>query len=72
MDRHAGDMPNVMSDENGRARYRAELNLISVAPGPMSVLEKAVVVHARPDDYQSQPAGNAGDRLACGVIEATG
>lgn len=68
-ERHAGDMPNLMSDEHGRARYRAEVNLISVAPGPMSVLERAVVIHTRPDDYQSQPAGNAGDRLACGVIE---
>jgi Cu-Zn family superoxide dismutase len=69
MQRHAGDMPNLRADENGRTRYRAELNLISVAPGPLSILEKSVVIHAKPDDYQSQPAGNAGDRVACGVIE---
>jgi superoxide dismutase, Cu-Zn family len=72
IDRHAGDMPNILSDEHGRARYRAELNLISVAPGPLSVIDKAVVLHARPDDYRSQPAGNAGDRVACGVVQATG
>jgi Cu-Zn family superoxide dismutase len=72
LERHAGDMPNLRSDEFGRVRYRAELNLISVAPGPLSVLDRSVVIHAQPDDYQSQPSGNAGDRVACGVIQPAG
>jgi Cu-Zn family superoxide dismutase len=40
-----------------------------VTPGPASIIGKAVIVHAAPDDYKTQPTGNAGARLACGVIK---
>ena len=68
-DRHVGDMPNLKADPTGRALYRAELDLMTVADGPTSVVGKSVIVHRDPDDYTSQPAGNAGPRIACGVIQ---
>jgi Cu-Zn family superoxide dismutase len=43
--------------------------LLTVAPGAHSVVGRAVVVHENPDDYRSQPAGNSGPRIACGVIK---
>jgi Cu-Zn family superoxide dismutase len=67
-ERHAGDMPNLRSDAEGNAVYAFTTNLLAVSPGPTSVVGRAVVVHANPDDYSSQPAGNAGPRIACGLI----
>lgn len=64
---HAGDMPNLVADAAGNARYSADL-AISLSTGPQGVLGRSVVIHADPDDYQSQPAGNSGKRVACGVI----
>ena len=68
-ERHAGDMPNIRSDANGRASYSFESDLFTVADGPASVVGRAVVVHRDPDDYKSQPAGNSGPRIACGVVQ---
>ena len=67
-ERHAGDMSNLRSDGEGNAVYSFETTLLTVNPGPTSVVGRAVVVHANPDDYTSQPAGNAGPRIACGLI----
>lgn len=67
-ERHAGDMRNLRSDAEGNAVYSFETPLLTVNPGPTSVVGRAVVVHANPDDYTSQPAGNAGPRIACGLI----
>lgn len=69
-ERHAGDMPNLRADGEGNATYSFETSLLTVTPGPTSVVGRAVVVHASPDDYASQPAGNAGARIACGLIRA--
>jgi Cu-Zn family superoxide dismutase len=69
--RHAGDLGNLIADEAGRAqsaRVDAHLSLAGTA----SVVGRAVVVHAAADDLTSQPAGNAGARVACGVIEPLG
>jgi Cu-Zn family superoxide dismutase len=68
-ERHAGDMPNLKADAKGRARLTVELDTITVTPGPGSVVGKGLIVHAQPDDYTSQPVGNAGARLACAVIQ---
>jgi Cu-Zn family superoxide dismutase len=68
-ERHAGDMPNLKADKEGRARLTVELDTITVTPGPASVVGKGLIVHADPDDYKSQPTGNAGGRLACAVIQ---
>ncbi|MDH3318401.1 MAG: superoxide dismutase family protein [Betaproteobacteria bacterium] len=67
---HAGDMPNVKADAKGRARLVAELEVVTMTSGPASIIGRGVIVHANPDDYTTQPTGNAGARLACGVIKA--
>lgn len=66
---HAGDLPALKAEKNGRGKVEALVDMISVTPGPGSIIGKAVIVHADPDDYRTQPTGNAGARLACGVIE---
>jgi Cu-Zn family superoxide dismutase len=60
---HAGDMP-VLFSNNGYAKMCFFTNAFI----PDDVIGKAVIIHQNPDDYRSQPAGNAGKRLACGVI----
>jgi superoxide dismutase, Cu-Zn family len=70
MERHAGDIPNLKADANGNAGVTVELDVITVAPGPTSVVGRGVIVHVQPDDYTSQPVGNAGARMACGVVRA--
>lgn len=67
-DHHAGDMPNLKADGSGRAQASFELSGLTVAAGPNSVVGRAAVVHKDPDDYRTQPTGNAGGRIACGVI----
>jgi Cu-Zn family superoxide dismutase len=69
-DRHAGDLPNLKADAKGRAKLSVDLDVISVTPGPASIIGRGIIVHAQPDDYASQPVGNAGARMACGVIRA--
>lgn len=67
--RHAGDMFNLKSSSQGIAQVDLVVSGLSLHQGrPTDVLGKALVVHAKPDDYKSQPAGNSGDRIACGVI----
>lgn len=69
---HAGDMPNQFAATDGKLRAHVLNPNVTLADGPASVLDadgSALVFHAAPDDYSSQPAGNAGDRIACAVIE---
>ena len=61
-------MPNLQSDANGNASLSAELDVITVQAGPASIVGRGLIVHAQPDDYTSQPVGNAGARSACAVI----
>ena len=68
-ERHAGDLPALKADKNGRAKLEVELDAITVTPGPASIVGRGLVVHADPDDYKTQPTGNAGARLACAVIQ---
>jgi len=67
-ERHAGDLPPLKAAKNGRAKVDAMLDIITVAAGPASVVGRGLIVHADPDDYRTQPTGNAGARIACGVI----
>jgi Cu-Zn family superoxide dismutase len=69
--RHAGDLPPLVADANGRATLDVTLDVISVKPGPASVVGRGLIVHADPDDYRTQPTGNAGARIACAVIRAS-
>lgn len=66
---HAGDFGNVTADANGHVDTTFTTNSITVAPGPLSVVGHAVIVHGNPDDLASQPSGNAGPRVACGVAQ---
>ena len=70
-ERHAGDMPNLVADASGNASLSTELDMMSLTEGPAGILKRSVVIHADPDDYKSQPAGNSGKRVACGVISST-
>ena len=65
---HAGDMYNLVANANGEATATFELDEIRLADGKHGILDRAVIVHANPDDYSTQPTGNAGGRIACGVI----
>jgi superoxide dismutase, Cu-Zn family len=68
-ERHGGDMPSLKSDANGNAAANFELDTITVAPGPASIVGRGLIVHVQPDDYKTQPTGNAGARSACAVIK---
>lgn len=69
---HAGDMDNITANAEGVARVDMHLQGVTVGSrGANDVVGRAVVVHAAADDYRSQPAGNSGARVACGVIAAT-
>jgi Cu-Zn family superoxide dismutase len=68
---HAGDMPNLKADASGVARIDIRLDAVTVTSGtPNGIVGRSVVIHRDPDDYKSQPAGNSGPRIACGVIVA--
>ncbi len=67
---HAGDLPALKADANGVADQKFMLMGPTVAAGPASVVGRSVIVHALPDDYTTQPTGNSGARLGCGVIAA--
>ena len=68
-ERHAGDLPPLKSDGGGNANLTAELDIITVTPGPASVVGRGLIVHVAPDDFKTQPTGNAGARSACAVIQ---
>lgn len=66
--RHAGDLGNVRASPAGQASTEMTTNRLTVSAGPRSVVGKAVVLHADADDLQTQPTGDAGGRIACGVV----
>lgn len=66
--RHAGDFGNITANEAGVAHYDSVDHHLKLE-GISSVIGKAVIVHAQEDDLKTQPTGNAGARVACGVIE---
>lgn len=69
---HAGDMDNLQADAEGVANVDVHLRGVTLGGGAANdVGGRALVVHAAADDYHSQPAGNAGARVACGVIRIT-
>ena len=65
--RHVGDLGNLVADDNGMAHFEMTDTVISFS-GPHSIIGRAVIVHSGEDDLETQPTGNAGARLACGVI----
>jgi len=66
---HAGELPSLVADASGMARFSVEVHSISLTEGAANnVVGRAVVVHRDRDDFTSQPAGNSGPRIACGLI----
>jgi Cu-Zn family superoxide dismutase len=66
--RHEGDMGNVEADGSGNAKLDYVDHQISLTNDAKSAIGRSVVVHAKPDDLKTQPSGDAGGRIACGVI----
>lgn len=65
---HAGDLPSLKADAAGVAATSFEVKGTLLGAGATDLMGKALVVHADPDDYMTQPSGNSGKRIACGVI----
>lgn len=70
---HAGDLPNINVDDDGSASYSETTDRVTLADGDTRSLfdadGSAIVIHADPDDMVTDPFGNSGARIACGVIE---
>jgi Cu-Zn family superoxide dismutase len=70
---HAGDAPNIVTPASGIGKAAFTTNRVLVTPGNISLFDadgSAIVVHANADDQHSQPSGNSGARIACGVVRA--
>jgi Cu-Zn family superoxide dismutase len=72
---HAGDLPNIFVPENGRLTVELFAPGVRLKEGSNRLVDEdgsTLVIHAQKDDYRSAPSGNAGDPIACGVIEGSG
>lgn len=67
--RHAGDMRNLTADDKGEANFSYKLDGVRLDDSQQGIFNRAVVVHAKPDDYTTQPSGDSGGRIACGLIK---
>jgi len=68
---HAGDLPNLYVPEGGRVEFDALAHGVTLSAGPNSLFDangSSLVMHQSADDYKTDPAGNAGGRIACGVV----
>ena len=68
---HAGDLLNITVDAKGHAKATLVASGVTLGPGANSLFHDggtALVIHATADDYKTDPAGNSGARIACGVI----
>lgn len=66
--RHGGDFGNIVADAKGVAVFEIRTMGVSLGSDPASVVGRALIVHAKADDLSTQPSGNAGARVACGLI----
>lgn len=67
--RHAGAMFNLKTDSNGTGTTQQTVDTITLTPGKYSIVGMPLITHRDPDDYVSQPLGNAGPRVSCGLIK---
>ncbi len=67
-DHHAGDLPALKADAQGRADAKFQLMGVTIGSGAADIVGRGLIVHAMPDDYRTQPTGNSGARIACAVI----
>ena len=73
--RHAGDLPNIKVGADGKGKQGTTTALFTLSPGAISLADadrSAAVVHAQADDMKTDPSGNSGDRIACGVVKIVG
>jgi superoxide dismutase, Cu-Zn family len=66
---HAGDLGNLTAGEDGTVKTSTTVDFLTLGDQPNSAVGKAVIVHEKKDDMKTQPTGNAGGRVACGVVE---
>jgi Cu-Zn family superoxide dismutase len=66
--RHEGDMGNIEADASGAAKLNYVDHTLSLHDGAKSIIGRSVIVHEKADDLKSQPSGDAGERIACGII----
>jgi Cu-Zn family superoxide dismutase len=69
MQRHAGDLGNIEITWDGTGYLDVDSDMLTVRPGPNSVVGRSVIVHEKSDDMTTQPTGNAGGRIGCGVFK---
>lgn len=68
---HSGDIGNIMLDHNGKGKVSVTTDRWSVMDGAVNnIIGRGIIVHGGTDDYKTQPTGNSGPRVGCGVIEA--
>jgi superoxide dismutase, Cu-Zn family len=68
---HAGDLPNLVVGKDGKGLMNVTTDRVTLLPGPTTLFTSngtSLVIHAGPDDQMSDPSGNSGGRIACGVI----
>lgn len=68
--RHPGDLGNLVADNDGRGNMVIEVEALTLDRGRYGILGRSLVIHANPDDLSTQPSGNSGPPVACGVIRA--
>ena len=69
---HLGDLPNIHVPSSGQLSFEYLANGVTLTAGPRSLMDEngaALVMHAKPDDYRTDPSGAAGDRIACGIVQ---
>ncbi len=68
---HAGDMPNIVVRDDGTVSADLQTDRVTLTEGPRSLFDEdgsALIIHAGPDDQITDPSGNSGSRIACGVV----
>ena len=68
-ERHAGDLPPLKADAGGRVDVHLRVGGLAIGSGATDIVGRGLIVHAQPDDFKTQPTGNSGARIACGVIQ---
>jgi len=66
---HAGDLPALKADADGRVQASFTVQALGIGQGPTDILGHGLIVHIAPDDYVTQPTGNSGARIGCAVIK---
>jgi superoxide dismutase, Cu-Zn family len=66
---HAGDLPSLKADAAGTVKFSFQSKSLAVGTGMTDVVGRGLIVHKDPDDFKTQPTGNSGARIACGVIK---